>query len=174
MSGQSLPRRKLFLRPWLRYPVCMKRHLALLVLPVLLGAAAPSPSATPQPSPANIHAANGWFRYLLPNIPAGGYMTLSNSGDSTTRLIGASSPACGTLMLHKTVNDGGTSVMEMVKSITIPAHGQVSFAEGGYHLMCMKPKMKVGDKIGITLKFADGGDLLLLLPVYGPSGPSGA
>jgi periplasmic copper chaperone A len=62
-------------------------------------------------------------------------------------------------------------MMVMVKSITIPAHGQVSFAEGGYHLMCMQPKMKLGDKVGMTLTFGDGDNLLLLVPVYGPSGP---
>ncbi len=148
----------------------MKRFLMLLALPVLLGAA--SASGTPVPSPANVHAANAWFRYLLPNLPAGGYITLTNSGDTTTRLVKASSPACGALMLHKSENDGGTSMMVMMKSITIPAHGQVSFAEGGYHLMCMQPKMKVGDKVSMVLGFDDGDNLLLMVPVYGPGGPA--
>ncbi len=149
----------------------MKRSLMLLALPLLLGAAAPD-TTTPQPAPASVHAQKAWFRYLLPSVPAGGYMTLTNSGDTTTKLVKASSPACGTLMLHKSENNGGTSMMVMVKSITIPAHGQVSFAEGGYHLMCMQPNMKVGDKVGVTLTFDDGAALLLMVPVYGPGGPA--
>ena len=147
----------------------MKRFLCLLTLPVLLGAAAPS--ATPMPSPANVHASHGWVRYLLPNLPAAGYMTLTNTGDITTKLVGASSPACGTLILHESLNNGGTAMMTMVKSLTIPAHGQVSLAEGGYHLMCTRPKMTPGSKISLILSFSDGDDLLLLLPVYGPAGP---
>ncbi|MBU6418457.1 MAG: copper chaperone PCu(A)C [Proteobacteria bacterium] len=141
----------------------------LLALPVLLGAAAPS--STPAPSPANVHASHAWMRYLLPNLPAAGYMTLTNTGDLTTKLVKANSPACGSLMLHESKNDGGTAIMMMVKSISIPAHGQARFQEGGYHLMCMQPKMKPGDKISMILTFADGDDLLLLVPVYGPAGP---
>ena len=147
----------------------MKRFLMLLALPVLLGAAAPA--TAPAPSPANVHAAHAWVRYLLPNLPAAGYMVLTNTGDITTRLVKASSQACGALMLHESVNDGGTATMAMVKSLIIPAHGQVSLAEGGYHLMCMKPKMAPGSKIGMVLSFADGDNLLLLVPVYGPGGP---
>ncbi|MBU6448621.1 MAG: copper chaperone PCu(A)C [Rhodospirillales bacterium] len=148
----------------------MKRFSCLLALPVLLGAA--SPATVPAPSPADVHAAHAWVRYLLPNLPASGYMTLTNTGDITTRLVKASSPACGALMLHESVDDGGTAMMTMVKSLTIPAHGQVSLAEGGYHLMCLKPKMALGSKIGMTLSFSDGDNLLLLLPVYGPGGPT--
>lgn len=147
----------------------MKRFLRLLALPVLLGAAAPAP--VPAPLPASVHAAHAWVRYLLPNLPAAGYMVLTNTGDITTRLIKASSPACGALALHESVNSGGTASMAMLKSLIIPAHGQVSLAQSGYHLMCMQPKMSPGDEIGITLSFSDGDNLLLLVPVYGPGGP---
>ncbi len=143
----------------------MKRSLMLLALPMLLGAAAP---ATQQ-----VTATNPWMRYLLPNVPAGGYLTLHNNGDSPAVLTSASSPACGTLMLHKSEDMSGMSMMVMVPSITVPAHGAVSFSEGGYHLMCMKPDMKLGERIPVTLSFQDGSALLLTMPVYGPSGPGG-
>lgn len=140
----------------------MKRFLMLFALPVLLGAAAPGPQMS---------VSNPWIRYLLPSVPAGGYLTLHNNGGDPAVLTGASSPACGTLMLHKSENNGGTSVMVMVPSITVPAHGEVSFSEGGYHLMCMKPQMKLGERIPVTLNFKDGSALLLTMPVYGPAGP---
>ena len=145
----------------------MKRFLCLLALSVLLGAASPAPA----PSPANVHAGHAWMRYLLPNLPASGYMVLTNTGDITTKLVSASSSACGALMLHESVNDSGTASMAMMNSLIIPAHGQVSLAQGGYHLMCMKPKMALGSKISMVLNFADGDNLLLLVPVYGPGGP---
>ena len=147
----------------------MKRFLMLLALPLLLGAA--SPSVTPKPSPALIHASHAWIRYLLPGLPAAGYMTLTNTGDATTRLVKASSVDCDTLMLHESKTESGTAMMTMVKSITIPSHGRVRLAEGGYHLMCTNPKMTVGGNVSITLSFSDGSNLLLLVPVYGPAGP---
>ena len=133
----------------------------LFILPVLLGAA----------PPVGVTAQNPWMRYLLPSVPAGGYLTLRNDSDNPAVLTGASSPACGSLMLHQSETMSGMSRMVMVPSVTVPAHGTVSFAEGGYHLMCMKPTMKLGDKISVTLTFQDGSTLPLTMPVYGPSGP---
>lgn len=145
----------------LYYPERVKRLLVLSALPVLLGAAAP----------AGISAQNAWIRYLLPSVPAGGYLTLNNASDYPVVLTGASSPACGSLMLHKSETMSGMAMMVKVPSITVPAHGNVSFAEGGYHLMCMQPAMKLGDKISVTLTFQDGSTLPLSVPVYGPAGP---
>ncbi len=139
----------------------MKRFLMLLALPVLLGAAAP----------AGVTAEHPWMRYLLPNIPAGGYFTLRNDADTPAVLTGASSPACGTLMLHESEDMSGMAMMVMVPSIIVPAHGAVSFAGGSYHLMCMKPKMKRGEEISVTLNFQGGSTLALTMKVYGPAGP---
>ncbi|MGE4481237.1 copper chaperone PCu(A)C [Acidocella sp.] len=147
----------------------MKRSALIFALPILLGAAS---AASAQTGP-QVSVSNPWIRYLLPSVPAGGYLTLHNNGTSPAVLTGASSSACGTLMLHKSENKSGTEIMVKVDSITVPAHGEVSFSEGGYHLMCMKPNMKLGEHIPVTLKFQDGTALLLTMPVYGPSGPSG-
>jgi copper(I)-binding protein len=54
-----------------------------------------------------------------------------------------------------------------VRSITVPAHGNVTFAPGGYHLMCMSPVMKPGDKVAVTLTLQGGGTIASTLPVYG-------
>lgn len=111
-----------------------------------------------------------WIRYLLPSVPAGGYLTLHNNSDTPASLTAVSSPACGALMLHQSMNMGGTAMMVPVTSIPIPAHGQAELVEGGYHMMCMKPDMKVGGMVDITLTFADGSTLLVKTPVYGPAG----
>jgi copper(I)-binding protein len=108
-----------------------------------------------------------WMRYLLPSLPAAGYMVLQNAGDSAAVLTGAASPACGMLMLHQSQDDSGMAMMMDVQTVPIPAHGSVSFAPGGYHLMCMQPRMKIGDKVPVTLRFQDGSSLATVMPVYG-------
>jgi copper(I)-binding protein len=111
-----------------------------------------------------------WMRFLLPSIPAAGYMTLLNSGNAPAILTGASSPACGMLMLHKSEDNSGMAMMMDVPNITIPPHGSQTFAPGGYHLMCMQPNMKIGDTVPVTLSFKDGTSLSAALPVYGAQG----
>jgi copper(I)-binding protein len=118
----------------------------------------------------NVTVKNPWIRYLLPNIPAGGYMVLQNSGDGDAVLTSASSPDCGSLMLHKSQDNSGMATMMGVQSVTVPAKGKVSFTQGGYHLMCMQPKMQVGQRVPVTLNFQGGFSVLLTMPVYGASG----
>jgi copper(I)-binding protein len=111
-----------------------------------------------------------WIRYLLPSVPAGGYMVLVNRTDRPAALSGASSPDCSSLMLHQSMNMGGTSMMMPVASVPVPAHGQAELVEGGYHLMCMNPKMKVGSMAAITLTFGDGSSRIIAAPIYGATG----
>lgn len=101
---------------------------------------------------------DGWFRALPNDLPAAGYFTLKNDGPKAIALTGASSPACGMLMLHKSEMIGGMSHMSMVDRVEVPEGGSVSFAPGGYHLMCMKPgaAMKPGGTVPVVLQFADG------------------
>jgi copper(I)-binding protein len=61
-------------------------------------------------------------------------------------------------------------MMMDVPSITVPAHGSVTLAPGGYHLMCMQPAMKVGDKVSVTLMVAGHPDVTAMLPVLGAQG----
>jgi len=117
-------------------------------------------------TPSGITVTKPWMRYLLPSIPAGGYLTLQNSGDNPAILTGAASPSCGALMLHETQDNSGMAMMMSMPTVTVPPHGSVSFAPGGYHLMCMAPKMKVGDQVPVTLTFQDGTTLPLTMRVY--------
>ena len=100
----------------------------------------------------------GWFRALPASVPSGGYFTLHNGSNKTITLTGASSPACGMLMLHKTEDKGGTMDMMDMPSIPVPAGTDLKFAPGGYHLMCMSPSaaIKPGAQVPVTLKFANG------------------
>ncbi len=139
-------------------------------LALWLGFLAAFPMLAEAAGPEGITVQNPRVRYLLPNLPAGVYLTLTNGSDIPAVLTGARSPACATLMLHESMDAGGTSMMMGVSSIPVPAHGSVALSEGGYHLMCMQPQMRVGGKVPITLEFQDGSLLTLTAPVYGASG----
>jgi copper(I)-binding protein len=115
---------------------------------------------------------NAWMRSVVPSRPAAGYFTLSNETGQAHVLVGATSPACGMLMLHQSIHQNGEDRMTMVKSISVPAHGTVKFAPGGYHLMCTSPSKDVapGHSIPVTLRFADGSVLKATFPVRGAMG----
>jgi periplasmic copper chaperone A len=112
-----------------------------------------------------------WFRYLLPQIPAGGFMVLHNPSDQPIVLDGVRSPACGMAMLHESMSRGGAETMTMVDSITVPANGDFAFSLGGYHVMCMEPRMRVGETVPVTLLFQNAPPITVTFPVYGATGP---
>ena len=107
---------------------------------------------------AGVTISSAWFRALPSGQPAGGYFTMKNGGATPVELVAAHSTACEMLMLHRSNTSSGTSRMEDVKSVSIPAGGTVSFAPGGYHLMCMNPgaAMAPGKTVPVTLVFSDG------------------
>lgn len=106
---------------------------------------------------------------MLPSRPAAGYFTLSNTSAKDRTLVGAETPACGKLMLHRSIHQGGQDRMEMVSSAPVPGHGTVKFAPGGNHLMCLSPTADVapGHALTVTLRFADGGTLAVIFAVRG-------
>ncbi len=138
--------------------------LAVAAAALALLAAAPARAAEP-----GVSLQGGWMRMLIASRPAGGYFTLSNSGVQDRTLTGASSPACGSVMLHESEHNGGTERMVMVAKVKVPAHGALQFAPGGYHLMCMHPgtAMRAGAEVPMTLRFADGGSLSAPFAVKG-------
>ena len=101
---------------------------------------------------------DGWIRVLTPQVPAAGYFVLTNPSDQTLVLTGASSPACGSLMLHESIETNGTARMAMVKNLSVPARGRLAFRPGGYHLMCMSPTSQLtpGRTVPVSLHFQDG------------------
>ena len=134
----------------------MRKHLFELAAAAILISA--PVCAAQAADAADLVLKDGWFRTLPGGLPAGGYFTLHNGGTAVAALTGAESPACGMLMLHKSESQGGAMKMVEVASVPVPVGGDITFAPGGYHLMCMdtKPAMKPGTTVPVTLEFADG------------------
>jgi len=137
----------------------MKR-LSLLALLLTAG--------TAQAAPFDV--TDAWFRSLPGKLPAGGYFIAQNNTGKDLAINGASSDACGMLMIHQSSNKGGMSGMDMVDSVKIPAGGMVKFAPGGYHLMCDAPKMKIGTKVPVVLHLSNGDAVAVGFAVKGASG----
>jgi copper(I)-binding protein len=120
---------------------------------------------------AAISTQHAWIRWLPNNLPAAGYVTLVNSSDKPIDLTDISSDDYQGAMLHQTVSNGSTQQMVMVDKLTVPAHGQVSIAPGGYHIMLEHAQRKVapGDTVHLKLQFSDGETLDTPFAVKSPA-----
>lgn len=115
---------------------------------------------------------DAWIRALPGGLPAGGYFTLRNGTTKALTLDGASSPACKSLMLHKSDTMSGMASMSDVATIDVPAGGTVRFSPGGLHLMCMEPgpQLRRGTEVTVTLHFKSGVSLPVRFQVRGANG----
>lgn len=118
-----------------------------------------------------ITASNAWVRWLPNNLPAAGYVTLTNTSDKNIDLTDVASPDYGSAMLHQTVSNGSTTNMIMVDKATVPAHGKLTIAPVGYHIMLEEPKRKIapGDTVHLKLRFSDGETLDTPFAVKSPA-----
>jgi len=118
-----------------------------------------------------ITVSDGWMRALPGDLPAGGYFKLHNAGGSPISLVGASSAACGTIMLHKSETMSGMAEMDEVQSIDVPPGATLTFSPGGYHLMCMNPhSLRPDSTIDVTLTFSNGTKVKSIFQVRNAAG----
>lgn len=119
-------------------------------------------------TPASAAVTDGWFRALPSSVPSGGYFTLRNTGTKPLTLTDVETPACGMVMMHKSSNGGMAHVM----SLDVMAGETVTFAPGGYHLMCMdtKPALKPGAQVPVTFHFAGNQNITTTFDVRSATG----
>jgi periplasmic copper chaperone A len=129
--------------------------LVVLLIGVLSGCA---PAKT-----SEISIENPWGRPSATMPTAGGmYMVIKNTGDAPDMLLSGSSPACGSIEVHKMVQKAdGTMGMDLVdKPLEIEPGGEVVLEVGDLHIMCIMKNddlFKVGSKIDLTLVFEKAG-----------------
>ena len=116
---------------------------------------------------AGIAVQQPWVRWLPAGLPAAGYATLVNAGDTPVSLVGVSSPDYGTVMIHRSLDRGGMERMVMVHAIPVPPHGRAALAPGGYHLMLMQPRhaIRPGMQVSVRFEFSDGSTIDVAMPV---------
>ena len=133
---------------------------------------------------ATAHAATGAAPFNILDAwvrvpPAGGhtgaaYMKIKNTGGQEDRLTGGSTPVAKTVQVHEmTMTNGVMDMHEVVGGLVLPAHGTVTLAPGGYHIMLidLTRPIKTGDDVPLTLHFAKAGDITIHASAKEP--PSG-
>ena len=142
-------------------------------LDVVLVLAATLSGGVPAAADENgLEVSGAYMQTTIPSSSAAGYFMLKNNGDIDRVLVDASSPDCESIMIHKSESGGGVEKMRMVDSIPVPAHQSVTFAPGGFHLMCMSPaeSTKPGISVPVTLTFEGGISLTSDFPVRSAGG----
>jgi copper(I)-binding protein len=120
-----------------------------------------------------------WARATPKGADVGvGYLTIHNDGATPDKLTGGAADFAN-VEIHQMANDNGTMTMrEMVGGLDIPAHGTVTFAPSGYHLMFthLKQAIAKGSTLKVTLTFEHAGSVSVDFPVaaIGASAPPGA
>ena len=93
---------------------------------------------------------------------AGGYLKITNNGNSADRFVGAKSEPTDHVEIHEmSMSDGVMKMRPLPNGLEIKPGETVELKSGGYHLMFMdlKQPLKQGDTFKATLQFEKAGPL---------------
>ena len=101
---------------------------------------------------AGVSIENVWIRATVPGQQvAGAYMDITSPANA--KLVGARSPAAGSMEIHFMRMNHGVMEMREVKTLPLPKGKTVKLAPGGFHLMLfdLKQPFKAGETVPIKL-----------------------
>jgi len=133
-----------------------------------------TPTAGPGAALSSIRVDDPWIRWLPAGVPAAGYFTLINTGDTSVALIAAASADFRDVSIHRSVERGGVMQMEEISEVIVDPRSRLELAAKGYHLMLMNPVRPIESekRIPITLRFRDGTALTVPFEVRKPGAGS--
>jgi copper(I)-binding protein len=96
------------------------------------------------------------------------YMRVNNRGNTPDRLDAARTPVARVVEIHQSMDESksmpgmkmtGVMSMQRVRALAIPAHGSVTLAPGGYHLMAidLRHDLHPNTQFPLQLHFARAG-----------------
>jgi copper(I)-binding protein len=103
---------------------------------------------------------NPWARATPGGATVGaGYLTITNKGPDTDRLIGGSVAPASRIELHTMAMENGIAKMRPLSSVEIKPGATVEFTPGGMHMMFvgLKQPLKQGQTLKGTLVFEKAG-----------------
>jgi len=104
------------------------------------------------PAFAQVTVADPWVRATVPHQKdTGAFMTITSKENA--RLVGARSPAAGTVEIHEMKMENNMMMMRAISGLDLPAGKSVELGPGGYHVMLLdiKHQLKEGDRVPLTL-----------------------
>ena len=140
--------------------------------PILLAAlVAATPAFAHDYAVGDLSIAHPFALATPPNAPvAGGYLEITNGGDSDDVLVSATvdDAIAGMTQLHRMEMDGGVMRMSEVEGgIPVPAGETVVLERGGLHVMFMQlaDGLEAGTEVPATLTFRDAGPVEVIFTV---------
>jgi copper(I)-binding protein len=141
-----------------------KQHILLAIAVLLAAACAPtagSPATSPATSPAaakhgDLSISGAWSRAATKGSTGVIYLTITNNGAQSERLMGVQTDVTTAAELHESKEAGGMMSMSPVSGgIVIPAGAAVELKPGGYHVMLMdlNRNLEAGARLTVTLQF---------------------
>jgi copper(I)-binding protein len=119
-----------------------------------------------------------WARATPKGASVGGaYMTITNTGNVSDRLVGGSSDVSSRFEIHEMSMDNGVMKMRpLEKGLEIQPGQTVEFKPGGYHVMFvgLKKPFEEGQHVKATLDFQKAGNVAVDFAVRGIGAQTGA
>lgn len=126
----------------------------------------------------SLSLAHLWLREPPPAVKsAGGYLTISNGGQTADRLLAVESGIAGKIEVHEMSNVDGVMHMQALPSgLEIAPGATIELKPGGYHVMFtgLKEPLKAGASIPATLVFEKAGRVAVTFPVEKAQSPGGS
>lgn len=144
-----------------------------------LALSAVAPALAEEFKAGDITIDKAWSRATPKGADAGvGYLVIHNNGATPDKLTGGSADFAS-VEIHEMKNEKGVMTMRELKDgLDIPAHGTVSLAPKGYHIMFthLSKPLEKGAKVSATLNFEHAGPVVVAFPVaaVGASHPDAA
>ncbi|MFF4950610.1 copper chaperone PCu(A)C [Streptomyces chattanoogensis] len=134
-----------------------------LAAALALGAGLALTGCGPEDGTPQLKVTGSYMPQPVTQSMAGAFFVIKNTGDTADKLTSVTSDLSKDITIHKTA---GTK-MEQVKSLDVPANGELRLSRGGNHLMFMglKNKPAEGDKVTIELHFATSDPIKVDVPV---------
>jgi periplasmic copper chaperone A len=127
-------------------------------------------------SAGSLEIGSPWARATPKGATVGaGYLTITNKGPESDRLIGGSAAPASRFEVHTTVMENGVARMRPVNGLEIKPGETVELKPGGMHLMLMglKQPLTNGQTVKGTLVFEKAGTVAIEFAVQAVGAPSG-
>lgn len=125
-------------------------------------------------SAASLAISDAWIRPAPPGADAmAAYLTVTNNGQNTISIKGASSPMFEEVMIHVTTIEDGIASMDSIDELIVEPGKRVTFAPMATHLMLMEPVSSIAKNnlVPITLHLSDGSNVQQIFTVAEPNQP---
>ncbi len=110
---------------------------------------------------------DAWIREPPPRSPAAGYLVIENRGGESVELVAVATEAAEQAEIHLMEYKDDRMTMRQVAGIQIPAGEEVALKPGAAHLMLMELRrpLRDGDEVELVLRFGDGTERRIQMPV---------